>query len=565
MEFKPKNREWVKNAAIAFLAVLLVLTFFSNTIMNRTLPEVATQYVESGPITAKVRGTGTVTANGNHQVKAEQTRDIRAVMVKVGQEVEAGDVLFVLGQGASEELEAAQEALRTLQVSYQKAAINIPTHDYTLLDRKIALATEALDAAKAAEDRAFAELGEDSSLLAGKITEAQANLEQAKKDYDALLAANQESEAAAQKRVDDAADRLNLIMQNEPKPSPSPENPSVDDTQTPETSPAVTASAEPMFPSHEEWEKEKNAANEELTAANLALNELKEHNALNLSEYQKRVDTCQAILDRLLVSAGPKKEAYDAAVLARKNAENDLFNAKYELEQQKVADQKNDQLASIDLSDIGYQIEQQKKKIKELSGGEDNEVTAKVSGTIQTVDCTSGDTKLKDDLLCTIEVPDMGYNLSFSVTNDQARRLKPGDTATVSNYYWGNSITATLSTIKVDPKNPQTNKLLTFELEGDVNAGSELTLSVGQKSANYDVVIPNSAIRNDTNGSFVLKIEAKNSPLGNRYIARRVSVEVLAADDVNSAVTGDLGYGDYVITTSNAPVKTGDQVRMADS
>ena len=35
METKVKNRDWVKNAAIIFLAVLLVLTFFSNTIMNR--------------------------------------------------------------------------------------------------------------------------------------------------------------------------------------------------------------------------------------------------------------------------------------------------------------------------------------------------------------------------------------------------------------------------------------------------------------------------------------------------------------------------------------------------
>ncbi len=97
MEFKPKNREWVKNAAIIFLAVLLVLTFFSNTWMNRSLPEVATQYVTNGSIVAKVRGTGTVAANGNHQVKAEKTREIRAVMIKVGQEVNAGDVLFVLG------------------------------------------------------------------------------------------------------------------------------------------------------------------------------------------------------------------------------------------------------------------------------------------------------------------------------------------------------------------------------------------------------------------------------------------------------------------------------------
>ena len=53
MEHKEINRGWVKNAAIIFLAVLLVLTFFSNTIMNRTLPEVATQSVTSGSITKR--------------------------------------------------------------------------------------------------------------------------------------------------------------------------------------------------------------------------------------------------------------------------------------------------------------------------------------------------------------------------------------------------------------------------------------------------------------------------------------------------------------------------------
>ena len=68
MEHKEINRGWVKNAAIIFLAVLLVLTFFSNTIMNRTLPEVATQSVTSGSITARVRGTGTVVANGSYTV-----------------------------------------------------------------------------------------------------------------------------------------------------------------------------------------------------------------------------------------------------------------------------------------------------------------------------------------------------------------------------------------------------------------------------------------------------------------------------------------------------------------
>ena len=98
-----------------------------------------------------------------------------------------------------------------------------------------------------------------------------------------------------------------------------------------------------------------------------------------------------------------------------------------------------------------------------------------------------------------------------------------------------------------------------------MNAGAELTLSVGQKSANYDNIVPNSAVRSDTNGKFVLVVESKNSPLGNRYYARRVAVEVLTEDDMNSAVTGDLGYGSYVITTSNAPIKNGDMVRLADN
>ena len=81
METKPKNRAWVKDAAIVFLVVLLLLTFFSNTIMNHSLPEVATQMVTDGTITAKVRGTGTVAANGSHKVKAKANETIGRVMV----------------------------------------------------------------------------------------------------------------------------------------------------------------------------------------------------------------------------------------------------------------------------------------------------------------------------------------------------------------------------------------------------------------------------------------------------------------------------------------------------
>ena len=56
------RKDKIKNIAIVFLTVMLVLTFFSNSILNRALPEVATEYVTYDTITERVRGTGTVTA-----------------------------------------------------------------------------------------------------------------------------------------------------------------------------------------------------------------------------------------------------------------------------------------------------------------------------------------------------------------------------------------------------------------------------------------------------------------------------------------------------------------------
>ena len=293
------------------------------------------------------------------------------------------------------------------------------------------------------------------------------------------------------------------------------------------------------------------------------------HDALDrakaaVAEQQSVVDGIQNQIDQRMATL-PTSTAYITAQANYQAAKSTYYNLLESLESRQQADAQTQAMGYIDLQDLAAQIERQKEKIAELSGGEDNQILAKVNGTVQSLGCVAGDTKVKDDVLCSIEVPDRGYYLEFSVTNEQARRLRVGDSASVSNYYWGNQVEATLRSITVDPKNPQTNKILTFDLSGDVTSGADLTISVGSKSATYDNIVPNSAIRSDTNGTFVFAVEAKSSPLGNRYIARRVAVEVLAADDNNSAVTGSFGYGSYVITTSNAPIKNGDLVRLADN
>ncbi len=562
METTVKKREWVKDTAILFLAVLLVLTFFSNTIMNRSLPEVATAAVQSGSIIAKVRGTGTVTATGKHQVKARETRTIRSVMVKVGQEINVGDVLFVLGEGDETALETAKEKLRTLQYDYQRQAVNAPIYDGSTYDRAVDSAYERI--IRAEQDRSQAQQAYDLALARDAAADIQAtNAEIAKVEAQLQDVSNQLStaQAAYDERVNKAwaelseaewnydhasssgyaAEEEYLIIEGEEESAYQPVSTDIDEL----------------------WKK--------VEEARLHLSEVQ--NDVHLTSLQTQYDNLLERYDTLLQHRDnyipdtliPYRETLESAESELYNAQLDYDNAIRSREYAYQSFDQNVALVNVNLQEIAEQIAMQQEKIKSLAGEEENVITATVSGTIDTIDCTAGDTVLKDALLCTMEVPDMGHTLSFSVTNDQAQRLRIGDTATVSNYYWGNSVTATLTTIRTDPKKPQSNKILTFDLEGDVTSGAEMTISVGQKSASYDIIVPNSAIKSDANGSFVLAVAVKSSPLGNRYTAKRVSVEVLASDDNNSAIVADLNNGDYVITTSSAPVSGGDMVRIADS
>ncbi|MDY4635792.1 MAG: HlyD family efflux transporter periplasmic adaptor subunit [Candidatus Limivicinus sp.] len=633
MEFKPKNREWVKNAAIVFLAVLLVLTFFSNTIMNRTLPEVATAAVTDGSIVAKVRGSGTVKANGSHDVKATQTREIRSVMVKVGQEVKTGDPLFVLGAGDSAELEAAKENLRDLQYAYQKSAINMPTFNNTAEYRAVQTAERNRDAAQKAYDDAEKaykyiqkELEDDPNFQQSKmdLEKAQNEFLAAQEKYMSIKASYEAKKIELASAVEEWQKKVNELTNIQPPtpttPSetqevdndlPTDPNPSSEPSgnnnlasdggsdpvgqgdiaqDTPEVSggPTVCSAYLPdgsfvditsvkpgrgyVLLANAETELTLEQAKIERDKAQAEYDEFVKSNEIVVENAKAALDKAKANYDNLLKYTEALYQELVPYRVAMEKAEASLFSAQNEydialanLSYTQASNDKTLASASIDLQQMAEKIKIAQEKVKELSGDAGDQIVANVNGTVTAIGCSAGDTVTKDTVVCTIEVPDMGHTLSFSVTNDQAQRLRVGDTATVSNYYWGKEIVATLTTIRTDPKNPQTNKELTFDLSGDVTSGSELTISVGQKSANYDVIIPNSAIRSDNNGKFVLAIQAKSSPLGNRYIAKRVSVEVLASDDNNSAVVADLGYGDYVITTSSSPVKSGDQVRMAES
>ncbi|WP_419092700.1 HlyD family efflux transporter periplasmic adaptor subunit [Waltera sp.] len=564
-----KRREWVKNAAIIFLSVMLVLTFFSNTFMNYSLPEVAAQYVQSGTITAKIRGTGTVESGDPYNVKITETRTISSVLVKTGDKVEKGAPLLLLEDKESKELTDAQAALDKAMLDFELALLSGDISNSTFQNvqngnvASINTYQSRIVAAEAEIDRWQKQVDEATNAI-NQLKTAQVNVD----------AGGTPDTGSEQNKVNAAQAALNSDEVKIAKDK-------ISEWQ------AAQATCQATIDKYNE-----NIASS--VSGNGFVNQVTEDEyqlALkNREQYQSLINERQAFIN----NNPDKVKAYDEKVKAladankaladkqnsKENSTNSLTvqtqNWQTELDkrniQLKAAQDTKEQLLK-DIStelNLDYQLDSLQKQRDDIAKLQENAVGASIeapiSGTITSVTVKAGDEAQPDTALVTMQPEGKGFTMSFSVTNDQAKRLSVGDKADLVNSWRYSDMDITLASIKPDTTDPGQKKLLTFDITGDeVTPGQSLNVSVGQKSANYDLIVPNSAIREDSNGKFILIVESKSSPLGNRYVATRVDVEVLASDDTQSAVSGALYGYEFVITTSTQPVEAGKLVRLANN
>lgn len=630
METNVKKREWVKTVAIIFLAVMLVLTFFSNTIMNHSLPEVATANVTSGTINAKIRGQGTVSANETYDVTIKQTRKVASIKVKAGQEVAAGDVLFTLEAEESDELKQAQTDLESMELNYEKSLIAAST-EAARENREVQKLQETYNDLLAQyhqySNKDASQIAKEKAAADAKLKELQADSKTAQSDYEARTAKKSEleSEAAEWKTFISA---LRTIIDKKAEVDAANDTFEQDDQQygTDYKYLFKTIAAEDENKAMYYARYPESLANElrNRTDANVDPNSGEGKTDpylvraqeiatayITLTKDAENIKALELELDRLIDdtdgvrSADNAQSQYEDALYEYESIQRDLDSfdretnelkkeadaaAQAVIDQQEVVDKLAsagtlaDQVksakqaledkifeqslsdgSSLDLEAAKKAIDEKKADIEKLTqNADETEVKAKVAGTVSNIAITAGSNANAETPLITLNLTDRGYTVKISVTNDQAKKVRVGDNAELVNYWYGGDIQATLENITNDPQNPGKGRLLVFRLTGDVEPDTNLTLSIGQKSANYDCIVPNSAVRTDSNGTFVLAITVKSSPLGNRYTATRVDVQELAKDDTNTAVTG-LSSGDFVITTSTKPIEAGTQVRLVDN
>lgn len=579
------RKDKIKNITIIFLLVMLILTFFSNTIMNYSLVEVSTQQVTSGQITSKVRGSGSVEASESYSVTIEETRKIATVNVKKDAEVATGDLLFTLEDTDSDELDAAKKSLNEAQAAYESAVL---TAGITVAER------QSIEAGKGSS---LTQKQNEIAAANQRVKDAQAAVDAAQASVDKIKA---QIDAVSNSTADTTAEEK-AVLDAEKKNSEAQDSlTSVESAYTPVKSAYDTALSglQSAQSAYDEAKTDYDAA-EKAYKADASKKDARDAAELAMNKAQAKVNTAQSTFNTCQANLNKVQGSYDSAKSAATDSKNALSNANYNLSVKKLtgtntAEANNLQAqlntATVALTDANTALTSatnDQKKVTDKISGEvtiasayktmtdlqeevaklqaksiGTEITSPISGTVTDIAVTAGTTVNANDVMMTIQPENKAYVLQFSVTENQAKKVRVGDTAEILNNWYGNDVSAVVSAIRKDSQN-RSNSIIICEMKGDVSVGDSYTLSIGEQSSNYDTIVPTSAIREDSNGKFILIIESKSTPLGNRYYARRVDVDVITSDDTKSAVTGALEGYEYVITTTTKPIKENEQVRLA--
>ena len=536
---KKFKREWVWKAATAFLALMLFFTFFSNTIMNISLPEVMTAQPESGVITNAVRGQANVESMGSYSIEVDSQRHILAVYVRDGDTVSQGDPLFLLEAGEND----LMDQLRTLRLQYEKMLLDLTGSDHAMQNETIRQAREDLERAQR----------ERAALGTAEMTETAAQVRVDEATAAVATASTRLAQLELELTYLDTFDARSayigrFVIAYEQARANFFENMGVDfdDYTGPpnQWSQAVESAATTM---RNEAAQARVTVARDVSAA-----------AAQLASAEATRTSAENTLARI-----QRINAAEDAVRAAQRTLNAALIALSDTQQQ---DNVTHQQRLLDLRELEREIDELEARIRRQEGdleGGDTTVTARYDGVIVNLTAVAGQSTSPGVPLAQIEVAQMGYVAEMAVDARQAQEIRPGMVVEVRSLNWWASLTGQVTSIRPDADNPANSRIVAVEVQGEVFPGEQVSISIPIAAARFDMIVPRSAVAQDAQGEHVFVLVSRQSPLGTRYTARRVDVTIEAQDDTHIAIRGDLEHRANIIIRSSGVLADRDAVRLA--
>ena len=210
-DVKTGRRKITGKAAAIFLAVMLILTFFSNTINNFTLPRVTYETPASGALIKEVTGIGNAEANTVRDLYVRSSMKVTGVMVKAGDKVKKGQTLLTLDTtDIGNQLKDEQDKHAQKKLSLEKLIEAGSPGNLLVLDKAVQTARQNADKAQKDYDGKKS-LYEAGAVSANDLADAKTHLDNAKMDYE--IAKNNRDEGIKDNNRDIESTKLDISME----------------------------------------------------------------------------------------------------------------------------------------------------------------------------------------------------------------------------------------------------------------------------------------------------------------------------------------------------------------
>ena len=545
------RRARVIKAMIAFVAILAVLTFFSNTIMNMTIPKVLGSYASRGNLSYSNSAKGKVVVDNMTEIKGLEGRVVDEIKVTSYDVVKKGDTILTLKPIEDDEtLELKKEQLKTAEreKAYDARQPKEKT-DFSMNIDAINLAKTTLSEAK-------------DTLKKVQNKKNVMNSNQKIIDEESVKEVSLEAAvSAAAKTVEDLKTQIDKI-----KAEKAPLEAQItvyQETNTPEpTEDELLNNSTPyaiLVNKIKEKEEEIKKIEAQLAPAEARMKEA----SADLAECQGKIEKAQNEISSLenLPSEAAAKNAVSSA-------QNQLDKANKEYSSAKTEASINADKAKDDANDRDEKIAKLKAEIEKLeAAAKITEIKAPAAGYVYNLAVSAGDNlTAKTTVGYILPESNRECSVTFSFETKTAQNIWAGQQLEVtSGFIQG----CTVMSKKPDPDNPRGSMLVKCRVEGNESwPDEEVTVNAGRGNDNYKCVVSSSAVNEDNSGHFVYAIIGSSTPLGDKYTVKRIDVSVEATDGAYSAITSNNGeldkYDVMIVIRSEKPLEDGQRVRLED-
>lgn len=503
MKREKVNKKQLAAAAFAvFFLIMAVCTAVSRAAASMVVPKVTTGKVQEGKLSILIQGKGTVETREESLLSLQTGLRVEKIL-QTGTVVKKGDVLLQYDQNyLQERIEEKQAEIKKLELAVEQAKLTGQPQ------ARVEAAESAQRDVQLSEDN-YAKAWEDYNAAAeayetgaaGQQQNLDQELQAAEEEKERVLQQAQELEAAGE------AEEAEKLRQ-----------------QAEENAEQRKAQAQSAYDSAiQELELQNSQAEESLQAQDSARAQ-----AYNAYESAKEQDAAAAENDKKTAEAGS---------YTTQSAQVDLELAKKELEKLQKVQSENGEVKAPEDGVL---------KSSTIAAGGVTDDTAslmfgwggyRVKGNLTAEDLSKAETG--DEVK--IMVPGQGKTLKKNIGEISGNTNQQGEGQTAAGVFYAEME------------------------EKEAVYGSEISYEISrQTDSSYKQVIPLSAVRKDSDGTFCLVAEEEKTVLGNEYRAKRVAVTVVEKDSTSAAITASLGQEDKIITGSSKDIAPEDKVRLEE-